>query len=430
VTSVGLSELRAASQRRIGEIDRELAEAKELVDRHGAERRKLELARRQALSAAAAAMLPALAPEGLRRAVALSGFTTLEQEDPRGGVERERAALEARVAAIEADPRHRDRELLRAPRVGTLARQIDELEEFRGPLAEVLARAQHPRLERLLESGYGTEAYDVGWWRASYYRDWKAADEILELFPAAKSFAEARAEIQRARESLAVYDAKLRSLRAEVEAGEALERELEAARGRLASLEGDHLNEWRGRLADHLSSLDPAVLGDRLAAEPDIALLLKQAFGLERKMGYLDEIVASQLAPLRKALADERQKLQRDLAKYARPKNARLTMPREQFEKRFQQRPTKIRKSFSRASHTYHTVHHFDRWDRGRLVEDFLWWDLMTDGRVDGDFIPEVRQYREAHPDRPWGLSADDESAAAAAALASDDARAELVDAS
>jgi hypothetical protein len=30
-----------------------------------------------------------------------------------------------------------------------------------------------------------------------------------------------------------------------------------------------------------------------------------------------------------------------------------------------------------------------------------LWWDFMTGGRVDGDFIPEVQAWREQHPRRP-----------------------------
>ncbi len=420
---VGVGELRAALTRRLEEIETELREADALRDRHTAERRKLELARGRALGAAAAAILPALDDASRARAVRLSGFTPLRQEDPRAAIERERQELLARLGEIEADPRHRDRELLRAPRVGTLTRQIDELEEFRASLSAIVDAAAHPRLERLLQTGYGTEAYDVGWWRASYYLDWKAGDEILEKLPG-KTFAEVREELLRARDSLAVYDQKLGFLRDEIALGEALEREHAAATERLANLEQHHLQAWRERLAEHLSSLDPQALGDRLAGEPDVELLLKQALGLERKLAYLDEIVEKQAAPLRQALAEERRKIGRDLAKYSRPKNAHARVPRDKFERRFHERPAKLRKGLSRAGHSYETVHHFDRWDRGRLVEDFLWWDVMTDGRLDGDFIPEVRRFHQAHPD--WEpasraqLGEDDERAAAAAALAQD----------
>ena len=405
---VGLGELRAASQQRLAEIENELRESQSLADRHGAERRKLELARRRALDAAATAALAGLDDASLARAVKLTGFTPLIHDNPRAGVETERRRLEARIAEIEADPRWRDRELLRAPRVGTLVRQIEELEEFRASLAEVVARAAHPRLERLLETGYGSDAYTVGWWRASYYADWKAGDEILEKFPTAKSFAEAREEILRARESLAVYDSRLAALRTEHDDGVAIEKEREAKVAALAGLEQTFLGEWRNRLSDHLASLDPAVLGDRLAGEPDLELLVKQGVGLERKIAYLDQLVSEKLAPVRKALVDERSQLQRELVKYARPKYAQTTMPRDRFERRFRDRPAKLRKGITRVTHEYHTIHHFDSWDRARLVDDFLWWDLMTDTHY----------------------SHDDESAAAAAAIAHDTTPDTLLDAS
>ena len=406
--SVGLGELRAATQQRLSEIEGELRESQSLADRHGAERRKLEIARRRALDAAAAAALAGLDDASLARAVKLTGFTPLLNEDPRGKLEADRRRLGARVAEIEADPRYRDRELLRAPRVGTLVRQIDELEEFRAPLADTLQRAAHPRLERLLETRYGTDEYAVGWWRASFYADWKAGDEILEKFPTAKAFADAREEILRARDSIAVYDARLAELRAEHDEGVALEKEREVKQGDLANLELNHLGEWRNRVADHLAGLDPAVLGDRLAGEPDIELLVKQGFGLDRKIAFLDQLIAEKLAPARKALTDERAQLQRELAKYARPKYAHTTMPRDRFERRFRDRPAKLHKNLVRVTHEYTTIHHFDSWDRARLVDDFLWWNLMTDTHY----------------------SRDDESAAAAAAIAHDTTPDTLVDAS
>jgi len=46
----------------------------------------------------------------------------------------------------------------------------------------------------------------------------------------------------------------------------------------------------------------------------------------------------------------------------------------------------------------------------------------MTDGRIDGNFIPEVREFHSSHPgwERPTYLSDRDESAAAAAVVHSD----------
>src|SRR5262249_35901624 len=149
-----------------------------------------------------AALLPELTREHVARAVSLTGYASLAQEDPVGALAREQAAVAARVQEIEQDPRFRDRELLRHPRTGSLTRAKAELEELRAPLHAALSAAEHPRLERLLEVGYGTPSYGVGFWRMSYYEDWKAGDEILAKFPEKKFWSDVRDEVLRARDAV------------------------------------------------------------------------------------------------------------------------------------------------------------------------------------------------------------------------------------
>ena len=38
--------------------------------------------------------------------------------------------------------------------------------------------------------------------------------------------------------------------------------------------------------------------------------------------------------------------------------------------------------------------HHYERWNP---AADVLWWDVMSDGRLDGNFIPEVRARGPVH---------------------------------
>jgi hypothetical protein len=45
----------------------------------------------------------------------------------------------------------------------------------------------------------------------------------------------------------------------------------------------------------------------------------------------------------------------------------------------------------------------------------------MTDGRLDGDFIPEVATFRQSHPDYRYQRDASDDDALAAAATAEAD---------
>jgi hypothetical protein len=68
----------------------------------------------------------------------------------------------------------------------------------------------------LLESGYDTPAYAIGWWRLDYYRDWKAGDEVVEKFPGVDRFAAIRERLGEARKTLAVFDAKIAEVDARI----------------------------------------------------------------------------------------------------------------------------------------------------------------------------------------------------------------------
>jgi hypothetical protein len=298
---------------------------------------------------------------------------------------------------------------------------VDELEDFRASLAEVVTKAHHERLARLLDVGYGTPDYKVRFWRLSYFRDWKAADEIAERFPG-KTFAEVRAEVTQAVDTIKVYDQKLAELRAEIAAGVELERERDGLVAAAASLDQRHLDDWWRRLGEHVMLLDPGALGDRLKDQPDLELLLKQAAGIHKKIEYLDQIVAAQVEPLENDLRAEDAKLGAEIAKNASPKKAGLRFDQAAFDKRFRDRPMKYRRRYDNAVSSYQTVYVFDRYERASFVDDFLWWNLMTGGRIDGGFIPEVSSWRDQHPGYRFARDPDDEavSAAAAAVAATD----------
>ncbi len=423
--TLGVAEfLRQAHARRTA-IREELANVRQLDTRHQDERRGLADQLDQVTADLASNLLPAMTRDAVARAVRLSGFAALAQTDPLAAIEADRQALGARLEQIEADPAWRDRVRLRAPRTGTLTRQIEELEDFRKPLEEVMTRVAHPRLERLLSVGYGTDEYKVGFWRISYYSDWAAGDQIVEKFPDKKTFAEVREEVLRVRPDLAVYNAKLAELRAEVTAGDALESEHAAHAAALPTLEARHLAAWQKRLRKHVAGLDPALIADRLTGEPDVELLWKQRQGVDKKIAYLDQLVDKQTDEFVATLNSEDAQLAREIDKYERPKNSGVRFDATKLQRRFQERPAKLRKSWDRTVSTYDTVSAFERYDRARFIEDFLWWDLMTAGRYDGSYIPEVSSFHESRPDyhfdpQLWADHSDHEGHAAAVVAATD----------
>ena len=422
---------RAASRlTELREVRSRLAEQRRI---HDTQRAELVARRNEATEELTRSLLPAFTAEALSAAARVTGFPGLVQKDFPGQAEAERRRLTERIAQIEADPRYRDRRLLRDPGVGTLTRAIAELQEFREPFAAVVSRCTHPRLARLLETGYGTSRYAVPFWRISYYADWKAGDEILERFEKKNEFADVLAEYLEAVRTLETYDPKLESLRAEFTAGVELEEELAASREGLGTLVARYWGLARIALAGHLESLPQESLGDVLTNVPALEILVKKWLGLDHQVAYLDSIRTLQIEPACESVDSEIAKLLKDSLKYQRPKNAQTVFPAEAFEKRFDpSRTEKLKKRVSRIGEAQERVYSFDRYDRGSLATDFLWWDLLTDGRIDGDFIPDVRSFHEAHPGSRGarGLNDGDLAAAGAAVSSAGTSRDGLFDAS
>ncbi|MCC6214200.1 MAG: hypothetical protein IT376_04990 [Polyangiaceae bacterium] len=387
---------------------------------HRQRRAELERAHVQAVADVGVVLLRELTPEWLDYAVRTTGLAALAAENPISMREAERQKRRQRLAQIEADPRFAQRELLRHPRTGSLPRGIAEMHEHLAPMEAILNACQHPRLDRLLQSGYGTPSYETGFWRLSYYADWKAGDEILARFPDRQFFSQVRDEYLRAWHALGPLRAELERLRAEVAAGEALEREHAELGAGLATLDERWLGHVRQRLAAFLTECPPESIGPRLSGQPELELAYKRLLGVAAKTRYLDGIHAHYVAEAQREITLAINRLDRDVGKAQRPKNARMTFPAATFQKRFRDRAPAYGKRWARFEKTYGTVQGFQAYHLAALGAGFLWWDLMTDGRILGDFLPEVRSFRDSHPGYRWQAPADaaDEDDLLAAATA------------
>jgi hypothetical protein len=73
-----------------------------------------------------------------------------------------------------------------------------------------------------------------------------------------------------------------------------------------------------------------------------------------------------------------------------------------------------------RLGTTHERIYRFERYDHASFASDFLWWDLMTDGKLDGDFIPEVRHFHDTRESQGFPRVSrfeDDDLASASAAV-------------
>ncbi|MBK7580630.1 MAG: hypothetical protein IPI67_10540 [Myxococcales bacterium] len=421
----GVNQFFQAAQQQRAALQHELGVAQHYASVHHQRRAELGQAYAQATQDLGATLLQTLTPEWLDYAIRTTGFSALASENPLAMMDNERKQRSQRVAQIEADPRFAQRELLRHPNTGSLPRGVREMEENLGPLLEVLAACNHVRLQRLIESGYGTTAYSTGFWRMSYYEDWKAGDELLARFPGKTFFSQVRDEYLRAIQSVGPLQAEAARLRAEITAGEALEREHAECTQALGSLETRWLAHVRQRISGYMLESPPELLAPRLSAVPEAELAYKRALGVTAKARYLDQIFARDVEAFQRDAQTAIGKLDRDMTKLSRPKKAGTTFPAEAFQRRFRDRGPAYQKRWRRFEKTYGSVYGFSGYHQASLIDTFLWWDLMTNGRVDGDFIPEVRQFRQRNPDyRYVPQRRDDEDdllAAAAAASAGDD---------
>ncbi|MFN7974386.1 MAG: hypothetical protein U0166_18890 [Acidobacteriota bacterium] len=395
--------------------------------REGARKDRAELEGRlsRASDDLAIAILPELTRAALASAATLVGDPTLAAADPFADMAAEEARLRARIAEIAAEPAYSDREQLRAPGSGILTSELSAQARLMAELEMALVPYGHPQLDRLIEKGYGTGAYAVPFWRLSYYADWKIGDEILEHFPQMTTFAEARESYLSSKSGLEKARAAVARLEVEIAAGEALEAEMARSREALATVLPRQLAALRARIVSFLGDLDLATLAARLAARPDLDTLSKRWSGLSHQLRYVDAVATEQLETIEDDLEAERAKLAKEQRKYGSPKRAFERLPPEMYAKRLTGRTEKYRRRIERYQRCHGALRSFDRYDAGRLAADFVWWDLMTDGRLDGDFMPDVAEVHRQFPARR-GVDLEDDAAAAAiagadrAALASD----------
>jgi hypothetical protein len=378
-------------------IAREEARIATFEQYHAGERQKLDAEKEEAVHDLGQALLPTLDARSIAAAADAVGLVGLPSEDIPAMVRSRRAWLEARLTAILADPRYRDRELLRHPRTGSLSTAIAEAEDFRAPVnAVIIACEQHPLFAHLWTTGFGTAEHGSTWWRYSYWQERSAADELVAKFPGKGSFAEVRDEYARAKDTVAVYDVDLARLHGEVEAGKALDHEYATLYDEHHTLDARALEHTRSRIVQHLLTSDASLVSQRLRAASALNLLFLRASGLSAKVSYLDGIQQTNLGEMQKDLATQKQRLD-DVE--ARTRRRWTPMPIDKFHKLAEDRQLRREKRWQKFSKVYTTVHTYDRWDRGRGYNDLLWWDVMTRGRYDGSYIPGVTRFHAYHPD-------------------------------
>jgi hypothetical protein len=299
---------------------------------------------------------------------------------------------------LSSDPLYSDRE----NKVNEAQIKVAEVNEALAPLQGSLKILEdEPYFEELLAYRYGTEAYAVKFYQLCYYTHWKHADLIVEKHGArlkAESFAAVAAKYVDERQATHELVMEQKRCNDVLSSAEQRARQVAEAEQAIAQAVPAGLALVRARVREHLEPLPDADVAPLVASLPDVDLAWRRVAGLKKKQEYLRALASEQVkAPLTELQA-LRTKLTAHRNKLQRPKNMSRLWPAAEWAPRLSNdRASKWQKRRERVQYTREhivTFHHYDRWDP---YGDLLWWDVMSDGRLDGNFIDEVRSRPHHH---------------------------------
>jgi hypothetical protein len=351
----------------------------------------------EALGTLAATLLPDLGDAHLERAAALLRQPQFSSRAGRARRAQETTELTASLGRLQAE----DLWVRRDEVANEVAIQRAELRDTMAPLQRSIDELEaEPLWSDLLACRYGTDEYVVPWWSLTYYRHWKHGDLLVEKYGPSRKVEDFKGLVNRylhEKDAFAELDRSLARVDARGAAVDQAVADVARTTELLATVDERFLGRARAAVRDFLAPLSDADLLGLCAADGDLLLCAKRVCGLRAKQAYLRRLVDEDLVPSLSAVGTMRSKFERDVQKLSRPKNARRSWSPHELQRRsLGERAVKWRKRRERWGTTRQQIvgfHHYDRWDP---VADVLWWDLMTDGRLDGDFLPEVRT-RDAH---------------------------------
>jgi len=361
------------------------------------ERRAAELRERReaAWAQLGASVLPVPTAEALTRLadqLRLPGLKKIADET----TER-RAEIERFIAEIEGLPAYQDRERRRVHIVAEL-NEVQPLCEFAEGELQKLRKL--PGMQELYDERWGTSHYEhrglLRFFNREFLEDWRRADDIVKALGVA-NFAEAASKFKQRLENAREMTEAVQRLHAEQKRLDKLEQDRQDLIDEQEGLPAVQQQRAGQMLAETLATRGKDGVRD-LPAPEDALRAYTVIEGVEHQTRYLEELSGKMRGDLTQLL-DRAGRLREETRRYEsnrhRYRNKRFTD--EQFGKRFGRtaRYTKIHDRYSNMSERVYVFHEYDR---GSALQDFLWWDLMTDGRFDGNFIPEVAEWRHHHP--------------------------------
>ncbi len=370
------------------------------LQRHvGADVERQKQALEEAWTALGVAFIPELRPEVLESCAARLHLRSVSVAAVMAQRQATLNAANAAAAKLREEPGVKNGEAIE----NEVNIRLAELDEAIAPLSDGTQLLElMPQFSELLAHRYGTDEYQVRFWQSSFYRHWKHADLIVEAHAkrlGVETFAEIAARYVAEMTALTELRRAAAAERTRLSASRDLRAALEKQERIISEIDSITLSLARSAVVEHLRPMSDEDLVALVGSEDGVtSVALKRVLGLKKKQEYLGSLTGEQIGPSLTELRTMKEKLGRTRMKLGRSKNAyrqwndndvQRMLGRDRSDRWHKQR-TRINESRTRIVE----FHHYDRWDP---VRDMLWWDVMTDGRLDGNFIPEVRAHGHHH---------------------------------
>lgn len=396
--SVGVHEFLQRARQHRHFLETKLGEARKLGAQAGSYGNEVEQGLAAARVEAAATYLPGFDPVSLATAERLLHLPAGWAQERVRLVEVEDRKLEKRIQEIEGDDRYQFR-----------SSYLGENGEWTGELAAAkkahetsqghAARFEHlPRFRELITSKFGTPEYRAGC-LSFLDPNPRAADEAVKAL-GKTSWDEVRQDYEVAHQTVVAKKKKVLEVSERIAGLETLVKERDAAIARRAALKGEApLLDSRNAVADHLGRADRRALAitAKAAGRTDCLAALARLDGLDSQASYLRSMNRDQSEV--QAIEQEIAGLDRDIAKYSRPKKAGERIPYDKFQKRFVDRPARLQKRLERRQKMMSRIYDYDDWDPAYDWDDDVpWWFYMVGRNDPGYGFDDVSTFTRRHP--------------------------------
>jgi len=323
---------------------------------------------------------------------------------------KEKELLKKKILEIENNNEFKKREALTHPEHGVIVTQINEIKPIYESAKEIYDKINSFSYFKILkERNYGTDLYPYKglkkYFIPQFYQDWKNADIIVEelkvnnFIDVLNLYDQASNQVKNLGSALEDYENQILKIKN-------LEREYEESKYKLENIENFYYKKLKDIVYNFYKTNDKTLLLKVIESNKDIEEQFKAIDGIDHQIEYLQKLY-EKVSDDRNKLVNKAGRLAEETSKYKlnayKYRNKRFS--ETDFQKKFSRDEERFNKMYDKYDRYGNTIYVFNDYGRSSLLTDFLWWDLITDGRLDGNFIPEVNEYYSTHPEYSEDIS-------------------------